>query len=287
MSERPLSLPADGLRAEESAASRTGGAEPTRGWCEREVEVELPGLRLVHLRAAVAHTGRRSPPAVKARLRALSNRWAGPHAVNLRQRAVPAAYRVFYRHIGLDPDVVRTPIEEAMLARMFQGGFHSNHLLADALLIALVDTGVPVWALDATALDGPLGIRASREGEGLGGAPPVLPPHPPAGLPTRTPDGSPARSPAGRPARGPTRSPDLGGLPDAALLPAGQLVVADARSAVAVLFGEIAPSHLPATGGSCRALHPAGPRGVLAARRGGAVDVPRDARGALVGGGEH
>ena len=36
------------------------------------------------------------------------------------------------------------------------------------LLIALVDTGVPVWALDAESLDGPLGIRASREGERLG-----------------------------------------------------------------------------------------------------------------------
>jgi DNA/RNA-binding domain of Phe-tRNA-synthetase-like protein len=191
-------------------------SEPTRGWCEREVEEELPGLRLVHLPATVAHTGRGSPPAVKARLRELSNRWAGPHAVNLRQRAVPAAYRVFFRHIGLDPDVVRTPIEEAMLARMFQGGFHSHHLLADALLIALVDTGVPVWALDAAALDGPLGIRASREGERLG-APGA-------------------------------RALDPGGSPDAALLPAGQLVVADARSAVAVLFGEIASSHLPASG---------------------------------------
>jgi hypothetical protein len=236
----PPSSSADGLRAEESAASRTGGAEPTRGWCEREVEEELPGLRLLHLRAAVAHTVRRSPPAVRARLRELSNRWAGPHAVNLRQRAVPAAYRVFYRHIGLDPDVVRTPIEEAMLARMFQGGFHSNHLLADALLIALVDTGVPVWALDATALDGPLGIRASREGEGLGG--------PPSGPPTGQPAGPPARSLADQSARRLARSPDPGAPPDAALLPAGQLVVADARSAVAVLFGEIAPSCLPASG---------------------------------------
>ncbi len=191
--------------------------EPTRGWCEREVEEELPGLSLVHLRAAVVHTGRGSPPAVKARLRELSNRWAGPHAVNLRQRAVPAAYRVFFRHIGLDPDVARTPIEEAMFARMMQGGFHSNHLLADALLIALVDTGVPVWALDAATVEGPLGIRASREGERLGA------------------------TPAG--------SSDPGGSPDAPVLPAGQLVVADARSAVAVLFGRIASGNLPGAGG--------------------------------------
>ena len=211
--EPPLSSLPGGSQPGEPAAGGAAGAEPTRGWCEREVEEELPGLRLMHLRATVAHTGRGSPPAVKARLRELSNRWAGPHAVNLRQRAVPAAYRVFYRHIGLDPDVVRTPIEEAMLARMFQGGFHSNHLLADALLIALVDTGVPVWALDAVALDGPLGIRASREGEGLGGPPthssahsPTVPPQACLPVPPAHPQAPPAR-PLARPQAPQAHSP--------------------------------------------------------------------------------
>jgi DNA/RNA-binding domain of Phe-tRNA-synthetase-like protein len=185
-------------------------SEPIRGWCEREVEEELPGLSLVHVSAAVEGVRRGSPPGLRERLRELSNRWAGAQAVGLRQRPVPAAYRVFFRHIGLDPDVVRTPIEEAMLARMMQGGFHSNHLLADALLIALLDTGVPVWALDAATLEGVLGIRSSREGESLGRA--------------------------------------AAGCADPALLPAGQLVVADASSAVAVLFGEIAGGHLPGAG---------------------------------------
>ena len=88
--------------------------------------------------------------------------------MGLRREPVPAAYRVFYRHIGLDPDVVRTPIEEAVLERMLRGGFLTGGLLADVLLISLLDTGVPVWALDAASLDGPLGIRPSRDGEGLG-----------------------------------------------------------------------------------------------------------------------
>jgi DNA/RNA-binding domain of Phe-tRNA-synthetase-like protein len=57
-----------------------------------------------------------------------------------------------------------------MLGRMLQGGFISSNVLADALLIALVDTGVPVWALAADAIEGPLGIRASRVGESLGRA---------------------------------------------------------------------------------------------------------------------
>ena len=40
--------------------------------------------------------------------------------------------------------------------------------LDDALLVALVETGVPVWALDAARLDGPLGLRGARAGERLG-----------------------------------------------------------------------------------------------------------------------
>ena len=43
-----------------------GGAaavsRPTRGWCEREVEEELPGLSLVHVSAAVDRARRGSPP---------------------------------------------------------------------------------------------------------------------------------------------------------------------------------------------------------------------------------
>jgi DNA/RNA-binding domain of Phe-tRNA-synthetase-like protein len=75
---------------------------------------------------------------------------------------------VFFRHIGLDPEVVRTPIEAAVFDRMMHGGFISAGLLEDVLLIALLDTGVPVWALDAECVEGPLGIRASAEGERLG-----------------------------------------------------------------------------------------------------------------------
>ncbi len=81
---------------------------------------------------------------------------------------MPAAYRVFFRHIGMDPDIDRTPIEAAVLERMLRGGFLTGGLIADVLLIALLDTGVPVWALDAGTVDGVLGIRASREGEMLG-----------------------------------------------------------------------------------------------------------------------
>jgi hypothetical protein len=183
--------------------------QPMRGWCEREVQQELPGLGLmsaiVEVKLGRSLTGA-SSPAVLQRLRELSNRWRGARAVNVRQEPVPAAYRVFFRHIGLDPDVTRTPIEAAVLERMLDGGFLSEGLLADILTIALIDTAVPVWALDSDTVNGPLGIRLSRAEERLG--------------------------------RG------ANGLS----LGSGRLVVADADSPLAIIFGEPAPGHEPTAG---------------------------------------
>jgi DNA/RNA-binding domain of Phe-tRNA-synthetase-like protein len=150
------------------------------GWRAPEVQEELPELRLllseVHVARRQPLTGA-SPPEIEERMRELSSRIRGARAVAIRREAVPAAYRVFFRHIGLDPDVVRTPIEAAVLERMLRGAFLTGGLLEDVLLIALLDTSVPVWALDADTLDGPLGIRTSRDGEPLGRSadPPRLP----------------------------------------------------------------------------------------------------------------
>jgi DNA/RNA-binding domain of Phe-tRNA-synthetase-like protein len=147
-------------------------SEPARGWCARDVKQELPGLGLMFATVDVQLKGSLtggSSAAVRGRLRDLSNRWRGARAVNVRQEPIPAAYRVFFRHIGLDPDVTRTPIEAVVLERMLDGGFLSKGLLADILTIALIDTAIPVWAFDADTVSGPLGIRLSREEECLGG----------------------------------------------------------------------------------------------------------------------
>ena len=153
-------------------AARDGEAlQATPGWCSPEVAQELPGLALISGEVQVMRAGTlggRSPADIRARLRELSIRLRGPAAVRMRREPIPMAYRVFFRHIGLDPDVERTPIEAAVLERMLRGGFLSGGLLADVLLIALIDTGVPVWALDAASVEGPLGIRSSAKGERLG-----------------------------------------------------------------------------------------------------------------------
>jgi DNA/RNA-binding domain of Phe-tRNA-synthetase-like protein len=106
---------------------------------------------------------------VKERLRFLSDRFTGPKAVSMRQQPIPHAYRVFFRHVGIDPDAQRTPIEGIALERMRAGHFRSRGLVEDALLIATLETSVPVYALDAQRAEGDVGLRLSHPGEKLGG----------------------------------------------------------------------------------------------------------------------
>jgi DNA/RNA-binding domain of Phe-tRNA-synthetase-like protein len=110
-----------------------------------------------------------SPPAVKQRLGSLANRYRGADVVAMRTKPITRAYRTFYRQIGLDPDTNRVPSERAAVDRLLHGGFPSIDLVTDALLIAVVETGVPVWALDAERLDaGGLGVRTTTEDDRLG-----------------------------------------------------------------------------------------------------------------------
>src|SRR5581483_9830849 len=158
------------------AAEDGAMTDPVEGWVATELAEEFPRLGLTAL-TVTARPGR-TPAGVRRRLRDLSSRFRGSHAVALRQSPVPWAYRVFFRHIGLDPDITRTPVEQAAVDRLLAGEFRSTNALDDALLIAVVETGVPVYALDADTLDGPLGIRTTLAGETLGrapGAPPVAP----------------------------------------------------------------------------------------------------------------
>jgi DNA/RNA-binding domain of Phe-tRNA-synthetase-like protein len=150
-----------------------GDAVPEAGWVAPALLEEFPGLALRYL--TVERGSGRSPKEVKRRLEGLSDRFHGGHAINMRQRPIPWAYRVFYRHIGLDPDRTLTPVEQLALDRMKQGSFKSQNLLDDALTIAIIESGVALRAFDADKVDGMLGIRGSAPGEQLEGRPGDLP----------------------------------------------------------------------------------------------------------------
>jgi DNA/RNA-binding domain of Phe-tRNA-synthetase-like protein len=128
-----------------------------------ELAEEWPGLRLASM--TFGFVPGKSPPELRERLRLLSDRFRGPQAIALRKQPIPQAYRIFFRHIGLEPDERRVPVEALVLERMKHGGFRSRNLLDDAITIAVMETGVPVWALDAAAVEGGLRLRAAQPGE--------------------------------------------------------------------------------------------------------------------------
>lgn len=150
-------------------------AEPVLepGWVADPLTAEFPELRV--LSCVVGAPARGRDPGVARHLGVLAERFTGARAVELRREPVPAAYRVFYRHVGLDPDLTRTPIEAAALDRLVAGGHASRGRLADALLIALLETGVPVTAVDEQRVRGPAGLRAARPDERLGAGADALP----------------------------------------------------------------------------------------------------------------
>lgn len=156
-----------------AAAQRMGWVPaPRQGWVAPHIASEFPGLGVAWVEVD-AKPGK-SPDPVRRRLRDLSDRTYGSHAIRLRERPIPWAYRVFFRQIGLDPDRTRTPIEQLTLDRLYYGGFRSKGLPADALDIAIVETGVALRAFDADRLLGSLCIRDSAPGENLDGQPQEL-----------------------------------------------------------------------------------------------------------------
>ena len=138
----------------------------TAGWVDSQIAEEFPDLALVS--TVVPGSGGKSSRQVKERMKLLSNRFTGGRAVTLRQEPVPWAYRVFFRQVGIDPDDRRTPIEQIAIDRLMHGGFKPRGRVSDAVLIATLETGVPVVAFDADRVDGKLGLRLTEKGERLG-----------------------------------------------------------------------------------------------------------------------
>src|SRR5581483_5527384 len=169
---QPLAVRVPSGRARAPAAGAPGMSEEVElaaadGFIGPEVRDEFPGLRLSWLTVECRRGP--SPRDIQRRLQGLSNRYRGANVVAMRTQPIPHAYRSFFRQVGIDPDAVRIPSEEAAVSRLLHGGFRSQGLIEDALLIAVVETGVPVWALDADLVDaGGPGIRTSVAGDRLG-----------------------------------------------------------------------------------------------------------------------
>ena len=146
---------------------------PEPGWIEPALAEEFPGLSLVS--TVIEASGGRSPEPLREQLRLLSDRIGGPQAIQLRQQPIPWAYRVFFRHIGLDPDTTRTPVEQLIFERIHDGSFKTRNRIDDALTIAVVEVGVALRGFDADRVEGRVGLRLSAEGEAFEGRVSPLP----------------------------------------------------------------------------------------------------------------
>lgn len=128
----------------------------------QQVASEFPGLALEARRCrgpAVAD------PGVGERLDAIASRIRGATAVEMRREAIPASYRGLYRQLGIDPDTELPPAEAAVARRLFDGGVKPRGQLASALELAVLETWVPVYAFDASAVEAELELRVVRAGE--------------------------------------------------------------------------------------------------------------------------
>lgn len=140
-----------------------------RGTIAPELASELPGLDVYWL--TVAARPAKTPRPVRERMRQLADRIDGATVIQSRQDTVPWSYRVLWRRLGVDPDTDRTPIEAAMLARLEHGGLPSRGMPDDAIVVATLETGVPIVVADAAKLSGAPGLRPAAAGETFGGDP--------------------------------------------------------------------------------------------------------------------
>ncbi len=160
------------VRALLESAPATSSGPPARDALRRapvlgNLRAELPELAL--WTAQVEARSGTSPASVRRRLKALGRRLTSAEAGGARQEATPWAYRVLLRQLGVDPAEPHSVTEELALRPAEARDLDSAGLPADALVVAAIETGVPLLAFDADLLRGELALRSARAGERLGG----------------------------------------------------------------------------------------------------------------------
>lgn len=138
------------------------------GWCDEDLRADFPGIGILQRTCAVTADAERR---VADRLAVVGARIDGRNAASLPLEATPTAYRTLARQLGLDPDDDGTPLAGLLRERIRQGRLPSLGVVADACTCALLETGVPVFALPLSGVAGDLGLTLARAGETLPGDP--------------------------------------------------------------------------------------------------------------------
>ncbi len=156
----------DGSRASATPTDLGWEPAPEPGWVAPHVAAEFPGLAI----SSIVVDGRpgSSPEPVRRRLRDISDRFYGAHAMRMRERPIPWAYRAFFRQIGLDPDRTRTPVEELALERLREGAFKPAACRPTRSRSRRSRPASRCALFDADQIRGKLCIRDSAPGGGAG-----------------------------------------------------------------------------------------------------------------------
>lgn len=93
------------------------------------------------------------------RLGRLAERIGAQQVLRQHEQEVPHAFRKLYLQMGIDPGVHLTPIDAVLQERIAYGQFRSMGLVDDALKVALLETGVPIWATDSAKVSGELALQ--------------------------------------------------------------------------------------------------------------------------------
>ncbi|WP_354698840.1 hypothetical protein DSM112329_04538 [Paraconexibacter sp. AEG42_29] len=127
------------------------------------VRADFPRLQLWVSWVAVP-PGKKSSPALREHLADVDDRVKGFAVGSLRLDPVASAYRAFARQIGLDPDADRNPLERLAVERLTVGRLASGGPLADAMTVSMLETGIPLWAIDSEQTNGWLRVDADERG---------------------------------------------------------------------------------------------------------------------------
>jgi TetR/AcrR family transcriptional regulator len=151
----------------ESAPAPASTGEPPRQALRRApvlgtLRSELPELAVWTVEVA-AKPSAKSPTVVRRRLKQLAS------ATGTARESSPWAYRVLLRQLGLDPADAQSATERLALRPDDHDQIATAGLPEDALVVATIETGVPLLAFDAAKLHGELALRRARPGEVLEG----------------------------------------------------------------------------------------------------------------------
>lgn len=144
-------------------------ARVQRGTVGLDISDEFGALELLYV--VVGRGDGRSPREVKTQLKELSDSFRVSHAPAQRQAPVPSAFRAFARQVGVDPGSAPLPIDLILIERLRAGRFRPLGLVNDAMVLASLETQVPLWALDGSELVGGIGVRPAEPGERIAGEP--------------------------------------------------------------------------------------------------------------------